>query len=510
MKFALLILALLSLTTNIVSAQEDSVRTVHVGRIDVVATPDSEHGMLLTVKTETGRIKSLLARIAQEVGRPVTGLENISRDPVVEIYLVERPWREALRWVTGSAGLHVTVTYDAIKIKEELPAFPEADDAYMAATIAWQRVRAMLPAHENADEHELALGDCALALGPTFASTARVHYENVVNDFPQSDLRPECLLRASNLYAAAEEWNTAMLSYHELANLTVDHPYHSIARRELARSMCRIGGAEANKDLRSENARKALLTLKTLDLKYPSPDSVERRERALLQSLALTLTDDPIRALRALDIAATYSPSGHRDPGLNEVRALAFERAGSFGDAAVAWLYQTQHTTGAEQEAAFVRSAKASLKAGDELGTLAIVAHAEQAGYGDTLAPFGRTAESRLGLIGDVSTLSMDQRITRGRELLAEDAPEQAAMVLGKAFEERNKLRPEVLDAIAKDLASALSATNDWKNAVDVLRTAAADLPKNFDRSSLYRAAADVLEKAGRFEAAIDALEGRL
>lgn len=509
MKFALLITALLSLT-NILTAQEDSLRSVHVGRIDVVATDDAEFGKRLTIKTESGQIKSLLQRIGLEVGREVTGLDTISRDPQIEIYLVERPWREALRWVAGGAGLTVTVTLKSIKVKEELPAFPSADDAYMAASLAWQRVRAILPSHPQADEHELALGDCALALGPAYASTARVHYENVVDDFPQSKLRPECLLRAANLYADAEEWSVALLTYHSLADMPMEHPYHAIARRELARSMCRVGGEEDNKDLRSENARKALLTLKALDLAYPSPDSVERRERALLQALALTLTDDPIRALRALDIAATYSPAGHRDPGLNEVRALAFERAGGFGEAAIAWLHQTEHTTGAQQQAAFVRSAKASLAGGFEIGTLGIVARAAKAGYGEALAPFARTAESRLGIEGELSALSMDQLVARGRNLLAANATEQAATVLAQVFEQRDKLRPEVMHSVALDLAQALSTNGDWNNAVDVLRTAAADLPKSFERSALYNSAADVLENAGRFEAAIEALEGRL
>lgn len=510
MKFTLLITALLSLTNSVAAAQEDSLRTVHVGRIDVAISEHAELGKLLTIKTEEAQIKSILKRIGQAVGRDVTGLDSVSRDPLIDIFLVERPWREALRWVAGGAGLIATVTLESIEVKEELPAFASSDDAYMAASLAWARVRGMLPGHPHADQHELALGDCALALGPDFASTARVHYENVVNDFPQSELRPECLLRAANLYAAAGEWNTAMLSYHALSDMPVDHAYHAIARRELARAMCRIGGEEANADLRSVNARKALLTLKSLDLAYHSTDSVERRERALLQALALTLTDEPIRALRALDIAATYSPSGHRDPGLNEVRAMAFERAGSFGDAAIAWLHQTEHTTGAEQEAAFMRSAKAALDGGYEIGTLGIVAQAAKVGHGDALAPYARTAESRLGIESEFTSLSMDQLIARGRNLLASNANELAAKRLAQAFEQRDKLRPEVMHSVALDLATALSNNDDWSNAVDVLRTAAADLPSDFDRRALYETAADVLENAGRLEAAIEALKGRL
>ena len=81
---------------------------------------------------------------------------------------------------------------------------------------------------------------------------------------------------------------------------------------------------------------------------------------------------------------------------------------------------------------------------------------------------------------------------------------------MASAFTQRATMRPEVLEALARDLARSLAAQNLRTEAIDVLRAAGLQLPEQYDKKPLYHLAADILEQQGRVEAAIDALEGRL
>lgn len=509
MRLPLLLLAAAALGASPV-VQEDAVRSPFEGRITVVAVADPEDGYRINILSEKGSIKELCRRIGEEVGRKVIGLDLITREPMVDIYMKDRPWRDALRWALGSAGLEARVNAGSIEVREELPAYPGSDDAYQLALLRWQRVRATFPDHPEADQHEFALGDCAQAMGRNFTTTAIVHYENIPEAYPESSLVPEALERAGSLYAEIEEWSSAVLRYHELADLPISHPYHALARRELARALCHIGEAEGNLTLRAENAEKALLTLEALDLGYPTTDSSERRERALLQALAQTLTDDPIRAMRTLDLAANYSPLGYQDLDLMEIRALALERAGRPSDAARAWLAHAGQLTGEPRKQSLIRAAQASLDGGNEIATMTIVELAKRDGFGRDLASFAITAQSRLGLVGDLSALSIDQRIVRGRALLAEQSYREAARVLSQVYDLREDLKPTILESVAIDLARALAQDGRSTEAIDVLRTCALELQDPYDRSAIYRTAADLLEDLGRWEAAIEALKGRL
>lgn len=507
----LLALTLAALTASASPiVQEDAVLTPHIGRITVEADTHEDDGYRISIRSEKGSIKELVKQVGAKVGRTVRGFETIARDPKVDIYLNERPWREALRWSLGTAGLSFQTTVDSITVSEELPAYPSSEKAYLKASLTWQRVRAQYPEHINADQHQLALGKCAEALGPTFTTVAITNYETIVDSFPESDLIPEALRRTADLYAQLGQWKSAVLRYQDLAELPYQHPYHAIARRELSRSLCHIGEAEGNPTLRTENAQKALLQLTALDLAYPTIENEERRERALLQALAHTLTDDPIRALRTLDLAATFSSAGYQDLTLMEIRALALERAGRPGEASIAWLMQADQLIGEDRKQALIKAARNALASESEIATMTIVKLAKNEGLGRDLLPFDRTAQSRMGLVGELSALSIDQRITRGRGLLAESSFVEAARVISEVFDQRAQLKPEVLEQIAIDLARALSKDDRIDEAIDVLRTAGIELPAHYDRSAIYHTAADILENADRFEAAIDALGGRL
>lgn len=509
MRLASLLLAAAAIGASPV-VQEDAARSPFKGRITVVATADPEEGFRINILSEKGSIKELCRRVGEEVNRKVVGLDLITRDPAVDVYMKDRPWRDALRWSLGTAGLEARIRAETIEIREELPAYPESQDAYQAALLRWQRVRATYPDHPQADEHEFALGACAQAMGRDFTTTAIVHYENIGEGFPHSHLVPQALERAGSLYAEIGEWESAVQRYHELADLPIGHTFHALARRELARALCHIGEAEGNLTLRAENAEKALLTLQALDLGYPTTESAERRERALLQALAQTLTDDPIRAMRTLDLAANYSPLGYQDLDLMEIRAVALERAGRPSDAARAWLAHAGQLTGEPRKDSLVRAAQASLDGGNEIATLTIVELAKRDGFDRAFAPFAITAQSRLGLVGELSALSLDQRIVRGRALLDEQSYREAARVLTQVYDQRENLKPEVFERTSIDLARALAKDGRTTEAIDVLRTCALELQDPYDRSALYHTAADLLEDLGRWEAAVEALKGRL
>jgi hypothetical protein len=465
----------------------------------------------LTVRAESARATDVLAAAAQRLGLELRGLELIRREPLVDVYLVRRPARAALRWILGAAGLRARITSSEIHVEEDVPALPASEELYASALFAYRRFLRQYPEHPETAANEMTVADISADLGPAFYGDAVFSYDVVVDQHPDSSLVPDALLRSARLLAAQGRWEDATLRYHRLASLALRHHHQETARLELARALCHVGEGADDESLRDESARKALLTLDALDVNYPTQEAMQRRERLLVRALALALTSEPIRALKALDLAAGSSIDGHRDPEILQLRALALGRAGRYGDASNAWLSVAQGAAGAAREAAYEQAARAALDGGHELAVIFIHRTAEKEGLAASLEVHRHEAETRLALTsGSAATLSLVQQLERGARLYAERDVEQALVALRRVWARRTELRREQLAYLAVTYARALDAHGLETDAIDVLRRVAGELDKSADRRALFEAAADLHERHGRLEAAIDALGGKL
>lgn len=455
-------------------------------------------------------IDALLRRIARECNRPLVGIDELSRIPEVTIGLIDTELRDALRWVGGSVGLHITLTTSEIRVAEDLPPYPTRSELYQRASNGYSRALA--------DHADSLLAPSAAwnrarieEAKPNRALEAAKAYDSITEKYPTSDLVPDAILRAGKLFGKANAWDEAAARFDQLAGLKMVNNYGLESRRLLADAHTRIAAAATNKVVARESARRALLVLDALDDLEESQDPEDRRKRYIVRSRAYSYADKPVLAMRSLDLAEQHSQHGEQDPELAELRALAFERAGRYADAVRAWLYHAQLVTSVTRQDSYIQAAIAANKGGHYAATFAIAKTAENEGFGEALASYSDAAlialdmePKRLDLFGDID------RIERGERLQRRGFNAEATEALRPVFTRSAVLEDDVRLQLATALAKALAAEKDIDGAILVLRTTVESLSRIKQRESVYQLAATLLERAGEIDRAILALEGRL
>jgi tetratricopeptide (TPR) repeat protein len=482
-----------------------------VGRFTVEAH-DLNTDPTVTVRAEEAPVVDVIRGIAKKLDLVVVGAEQISGDRRVDVYLVRRPTRDAIRWVLGSAGLRARITSTEIRLQEDVPAIPTREELLVNAVLGFERVLRAAPDQPDAPKLEMWLGDAQEKLGPAFYAQAVAAFIRIADDHPYCDLVADALLRAGRLLSAQGRWADAALRFSQLADSDATvHPYRPTALLELARALCHVGEGLADPAAMHEQAMKAIATLDALDRNHPSRESHVRRTRLLVRALAQTLDSDPMHAMQSLDLAQSYSPMGDRDAEVNAIRPLAFSRSGRHGDASTAWLRYAENLTG-EARAEILRNAALEALEGDhELAVLFIHRMAKNEGYGDSLVDLKNIAEMRLELGGEVIThLDPQQGLTRALGLLDRRQFGQAVNALGRLFVQREQLDSESRLEMVKAYAMALEGHDMRPVCFDVLRRAVTEFPIESDRRQLYRLAADIHEREGHWNEAIEALKGNL
>lgn len=473
-----------------------------------------EGEVLLTLRAEQVPVARLLSAAADELGLELRGTGGLDTERELDAFLVRRPLRSALNDVLLGAGLRVRVTGEALEVEDDLPAFATSRDAFMRSYLAHESLLREEPEHFAAVTFELRLAEACVALGPEHHAQAIVSYDRIAKQHADSPEAPEALLRSAALLGGQDRWNEAALRYRELADLGPDRSSNALQSQALtgfARCMNALAATSNDQGYRTECATKALMALDTVAQSSPSSDRSTRYERAVVRARALSLSAEPLKAMKAIDLAAELSPRGSEDPTLLALRAEAFSAAGRHGDASTAWMMHARFVEADARVASWQKAADAALAGDFEVAVILIHGVAADAGHGDALQTQLNAAELRLELGGErVTSLTAQQSVDRGARLLEQGLTDEAVVTLRRAWSARETLADEARLGLAVTYAQALDADGLESESIGVLRAAAASFDRTTDRQVLYRAAADLHERRGRVTAAIAALRGEL
>ncbi len=472
--------------------------------------------VLLSVRAKSTSIRQLLPVIAAELtevtGREVNviGLDRLAREANVTVFLTERPWKDALRWIAGSAGLGVVSSASRIQIKEEVADFPKPEELLLRSLLAHRQVLTAFPKSSRIPELLLSSGKIATQLGPAFYTSALDSFNTIVEDHSDGPSLWEAHYRLGSVYLEMGEWDKAALQFHEVADSAISHGYHIPSRKGLARSLCEAGNSTADPIVREDYGHTAVLTLEALDRYHPADTIPEQRERAVLLGTALSLTSDPIRALRALDLAIEKSSTGANDPEIMVVRAVALSRAGRHGDSSTAWLAVSQQATGTDHEDALVHAAKEALKGDHCLAVMGLYSLAKAEGLGSRLSSLNLEAKMRLGIATEIEGYTLPQRLRRALQLHDRREHALAVEAMRPLFVRRSEFKPADQLRLALAFAKSLHAESLSKDAIETLRVQASETESALDKQKIYSLAARIHESRENFPAAIQALKGYL
>ncbi|MFT5048644.1 MAG: tetratricopeptide (TPR) repeat protein [Chlamydiales bacterium] len=491
MILATLLLILAPATQGRVTAGTDS------GRFEVTIS-ESPDGPLLTVHADNAPIGRVVRNVARQLKLQVEGLEDVATTETVQLYFEQRPFSEAIHWILGAAGLRGQLTSDTIRIFDDTPPFPTPEDLFDLAEVTWLRALRRSPSRPEGIRAEMALAEIQESRGALAAAVN--HYEYLIERHPESEFTAEAMLLSGIHLGELGEWDAAARRFQQLTRISQPHPYHALARLELARALCY-----------SNQPSNALYTVEALEQYYPTRSDQDKRARLVLRARAQALLGNAIDALRSLDLAAQYSVEDQPGIEVLEIRALALERASRSSEASVAWLQLAERTSGATQREALQSAARAALDSGDELGVLFIEAWASDLESDASIDAYAIEARLRIGLETDsIIHLNDTQRLSHAKQLLKTGHGAQAIRGLQLLYKQRDKLKEPFLLELGLTYANALNSESLTDMAIDILREVAPHLSQRDDRRRLYLLASTIYEAHGQLQEALDALEGRL
>ncbi len=464
----------------------------------------------LTIAANEAEFDAVIMQIARASQREVKGLDVLSRHPRVTANLAGADLRDSLRWIGGLVGMRITLSASAINVAEDLPLYPERKDLFQRASELYS-----VALRDHSDSRFAPRAHWTRAVieseTPGRDREAAELFDGIVEKYPESDLVPDALLEAGQLFGRANDWGNAAARFDALCAEPREHGHGVTARRLLADAHTRLAAGATNPVVAGENARRALGVLDALDDHHMTRDADERRRRALIRSRAESLAGDPVSALKALDIAETHSEQGHKDPEIARLRALAFESSGRHADACRAWLRLSTFVDGAARESSYERAAAAANAGREHLAAIAIWTKADGEGLGDSVKRHADAAYIALDLAPPrVSLFGDSERLARAEGFVRREMYDEAIEALRPIFERRSVLERDEHSRLAFAYSHALAREQQVDEAMLVLRQSASEMTRPADRRELYLFAARVLEEAGEIDRAIAALEGRL
>ncbi len=508
------VLLLLPLLTSGTPARDDDRQLIDEGIADVEVIWTEESLPLLSVSAEDLSAESVVRSIAWKLNiSDVEGFEYIDGDPRVTVHLHEQEPSRALRWILGSVGIEAVVGRDSITVALDVGPHPDGKAMLRKAADRYFDSLKRFPDYPLADRAEMARAQVHERLGESNWGPAALAYDAVIEEYPRSEFVPEAMLRSARLRGKLSQWDQAALRYEELAHRRDRHPYHAIARLELAEALCRSGEDSREAAIAAGKGEKAAYVLDALDMNYPTQKPSERYERLLKRSRAQSLAGRPVRALQSIDAASKYASDSERDLRVLELRALALSRAGEHGASSTGWLAWAEADENDQAALGFVRAADEALLAGEELAVLMIEARADDLGFGDQLATAAAQARGRLGLsVEGTSGLDPVANLARGEAHVRARRWESAVETLRTVYRQREVLSPDERVRLADAYARSLHRGGHEEAAIDIVRAIVAGLEKRSHRQKLYKLAADLYEdrRNPRLDLAVEALRGRL
>lgn len=501
MKAMLLALALLQAPVE----RDLSPRPEYRGRFEVRVTRDQGVD-LLTIRADEAEARDVLEAVARELGRELTGFEQVGRCDPLTAYLVERPVEDALYWIAGAVGLRVLVRPERIQVNQELPPFASQAEIFDATEMACLRALASHPDHAEAPAALMAKARVQESRGNSQAAVDE--YEALINGYHQSPLLAQAMANSAHALQEIGDWRAAASRLDELASLPRPHPFHVEARVELAEALCEIG-----------DAQKAIYTLDALEvylqeqMEAGNPlDSPRNKVRRLIQrARAQAHLGKPVEAQRTLDLARNYDADGDFDSEILAVRAVAFELGGHPAEASVAWLKLAEEGRPELRAGALASAARLALESGDSVGTLFVHRYAQGVGLEQVTEEYAAAARGQVGLGTTPAPLNVQQLFIESEDLVARGEYTLAARRFAGLYERRTSLSDEEVVRLARGYAGALARDGMLDTAISAIRGLVALLPDApQERQALYRLAADLYERAERYDDALEALRGRL
>lgn len=464
-----------------------------------VRVREQDGDTLCSVRASDASVRALVQDLGAQLGRRVSGFEELRDLPRVTAQLEDRPPTQALRYILGAAGLRARITAGEIVVERELAPFPTTAELDEAAEAAFLAALVRFPDHAEGASARMVLGELEEQRGRL--ERAAQHFDHLAEAYPESERVPEALWRSGQALTRALAYSEARTRFSQLANLRRPHPFHAGARLELARCLAQLG-----------DARQALFVLEALDRAYPAETEAARAERLMVRARAEVGSGAHLAALRSLERACALVPPLLVSLEAMELRARALELAGRPADAAVAWIAFSRDERTPNVRRALKEAARLALEAeGQELAVIFVHGLAEQHGFGDELLGELAQARGRLGLgaesLAEVTPL---ERLQRGELLLADGIFDAARTVLGGALPQALELDTWQRGRLAGALASARVACGDVEGGLDVLRRLVPTLESAEQRRGLYVLAGELLESVGLFEQAVDAYGGKL
>jgi hypothetical protein len=230
-------------------------------------------------------------------------------------------------------------------------------------------------------------------------------------------------------------------------------------------------------------------------------------ERRILLARARMAAAEPELALQALD-AGPAAPLRAIEARSFATRAEALATLGHPGAAARAWLvFAHEGANATERVTALTRAAELALENGDALAALFTCRMAEPHGLAAEFAPLARRARAALGLDSATGALSLDDGLALA-ESVAEAEPERAGELLARLELEHPTGGEREQTRFLATRARLIAWRDGPDRALDLLAAGRSQLASPEARAVLDRAAADLLEAAGRFAEAADAYRG--
>ncbi|MCH2102472.1 MAG: tetratricopeptide repeat protein [Planctomycetes bacterium] len=463
-----------------------------------------------TVRAEQASPQEIFGALMREA-RPlpgvgslfVSGADKIPSEPLLDIHMTERPFGEVLGAVMGSVGLRLERRGSSLVIHPE--ANPEASDAELLERSRRNLITTLnkLPNTDVSARVLFSLARVEEKLGDLDA--AQTHLRQLAEQYPESDLVPSALAKASTILQREGKWGEAKEVLADLCNLPYAHQQYPFGLLELAR--CHAQLSEGHEGQRVLDALDAIWPLEKIE-----STRAERAERLFVRAACLYEAGDAGRALVLLDNCNDLGHRGDLDPQVFPLRAKALEAVDRPADAAIAWLARSRTTTDEHIQAHSLReAARLALAADDQLAMDLIYARGVELGVEESLRGLRFEARARLGLTTDgANPDTAAGLLLLGRTRLNSGDAQGALSVLVQAKSHRQELKGDDLLELNILLGHAAHQVLGVDKAVAEMREGLSSLSSRGDRAQIYLLAAEFYEAAGRYDDAIDAYGGRL
>jgi tetratricopeptide (TPR) repeat protein len=287
-----------------------------------VRTERLDGELWVSVRTQDAPLRPLLEELALQTGTVFSGLERIPATVRVTADLEHRSLRQVVTWILGSVGLRADRRLDTFTL--HVDADTRADLLAQAGTEYLRTLRES-PNHPLADR--TLFGQGLLEEDKGQPAAARLHYEGLVEAYPESPLVDDALKRCAELFMEAEEWASAAQRWSELLRLEQQSPHQVEAYEQLALCTALLGDAD-----------RTVHMLDALENIAPPASDAEHQARLYVRARAQLGQRAHRQALESLAEADAHGRTDRQKLISHELRARALAGLEEYGAASRSWL----------------------------------------------------------------------------------------------------------------------------------------------------------------------------